>query len=85
MSMNAAILATAIVASKVANSDALGLTTPGHPTLTTPQLALIQKEADIMAASIVNHIASLGVIAIASVSGVTTGSGVSGPGVGTIS
>lgn len=52
--------------------------------LTLPDKRDRQKVFRAMAAAIVTHISSMGVVTVTSVSGVTTGAGVSGPGVGTI-
>lgn len=84
MAMNPAALSTDIQARWIAD-PACGFISTEHGSLSTEQRARIKALADAVAAAVVGHITSLAVVAVASVSGVMIGGGVSGPGAGTIS
>ena len=73
MAMNATTLKTAM---KVRlTSEGFNLSDPASKA---------EKMIDIICEEIINHIVTFGTVAVTSVSGITTGTGLSGPGVGTI-
>jgi hypothetical protein len=80
MAMSAAILSADILTRWKAD-PACGFSSP----LSTDQNAILKAQADAIAAAVIAHIASFAAVTVtvASVGGVTTGVGVSGPGTGT--
>ncbi len=80
MALNAAVLSADIM-NRWTGDPNCGFSSP----LSAPQTAMLQALADAVAAAVVSHIQTAAVVAVTSVSGVTTGVGVSGPGAGTIS
>ena len=80
MAMNAALLSADILARWKAD-PACGFSSP----LSTAQNAILKAQADAIAAAMIAHVTAFAVVTVtvASVGGVTTGAGVSGPGTGT--
>jgi hypothetical protein len=79
MALNATVLGSLMYATVTADS-ANGFSA----TLTADQQNLLRALFNDLATAIVSHIQANGQVIVASVSGVTTGPGVSGPGTGTI-
>jgi hypothetical protein len=80
MSMSAAVLSADILTRWKAD-PACGFSSP----LSIAQNAILKAQADAIAAAVIAHVTSFAAVTVtvASVSGVTAGPGVSGPGTGT--
>lgn len=79
MALNAATLGTAIYNALIAQPN-IGYSSP----LSAAQVLQVQALANAIALAVVAHITANAQVVVASVSGVTVGAGVSGPGTGTI-
>ena len=79
MALSSSRLSTAIKTLWTANPNS-GLSNP----LTAGQSAMLTALCDAIAQALVTEITTNGTVVVTSVSGVTTGGGVSGPGTGTI-
>lgn len=80
MALNATVLSADIVARWAADPNC-GFSSP----MSAQQTAIVKALADAVAAAVVAHLQVAAVVTVTSVSGVTPGAGVSGPGVGSVS